>query len=192
MDRAVSDEKVRRVLSESVGGQLAQKENEEWEFKESFSKETFLGRYPKDLAGFANNKGGTMIFGVKDRPREPIGLSEQAVDEFQELDHAHIEQILSNLFSVQIKFNSKIINVGGKNFGIVYIFPAEKKPIIAIKNDTIREIRPGDIYYRYNAKTSRIRYQELENIIQERIKQGLKEWIRMMRDTTKGPPYSDN
>ena len=133
-----------------------------------------------------------MIFGVKDKPREPIGLSEQAVDEFQGLDHANIEQILSNLFSGQIRFNSKVVSVDGKNFGIFYIFPSEKKPIIAIKNDTIREIRPGDIYYRYNAKTSRIRYQELENIIQERIKQGLKEWIRMMSDTTKGPPYFDS
>ena len=196
MDRAVNDEEVRGVLRVSVGGQLSQKENEEWEFKESFTRTTFLDRYPKDLAGFANNKGGTMIFGVKDKPRKPIGLSGWEVKEFQGLDHSQVERILSKLFSGRIRFDSRVVTVDGKNFGVFSIFPAEKKPIIAIKNhiskDTNKEVRTGDIYYRYNAETSRIRPQELENIIQERIEQGQEVLMRVvMSETIKNPPYSD-
>ena len=196
MDRAVNDEEVRGVLRVSVGGQLSQKENEEWEFKEFFTRKTFLDRYPKDLAGFANNKGGTMIFGVKDKPRKPIGLGARAVKAFHKLDHAHIEQVLSRLFSGRIRFDSRVVTVDGKNFGVFSIFPAEKKPIIAIKDHTNKdtnkgEVRTGDIYYRYNAETSRIRPQEMENIIQERIEQREEVLMRVMSGTTKGAPYSD-
>ena len=189
MDRAVNDEGVRRVLSESVGGQLSQKENEKWEFKVSFSRKTFLDRYPKDLAGFANNKGGTMIFGVKDRPREPVGLNAQKVKEFHGLDHSHIENILSDLFSGQISFDSKVVTVDGKNFGVFCVFPSKNKPIMAIKDDEKRELKTGDIYYRYNAKTSKIRPPEMEGLIQERIQEVLRVMPRTIKDH---PPYSNS
>ena len=193
MDRAVNDEGVRRVLSESVGGQLSQKENEKWEFKVSFSRKTFLDRYPKDLAGFANNKGGTMIFGVKDRPREPVGLNAQKVKEFHGLDHSHIENILSNLFSGQISFDSKVVTVDGKNFGVFCVFPSKNKPIMAIKDhkskDTNKDVKTGDIYYRYNAKTSKIRPPEMESLIRERIQEVLRGMPRTIKDY---PPYSNS
>ena len=43
------------------------------EFKESFnwlSKD----KYAKSMAAFANNKGGYIVFGIKDQPRELTGL----------------------------------------------------------------------------------------------------------------------
>ena len=184
MDRAVNDEEVRRVLSESVGGQLSQKENEEWEFKESFSRKTFLDRYPKDLAGFANNKGGTMIFGVKDRPREPVGLNAQKVKEFHGLDHSHIENILSELFSGQIRFDSKVVTVDGKNFGVFCVFPSENKPIMAIKDDETKR----DKDRRYLLQVQREDIQDPTSrdgsLIQERIQEVL---MRLMPRTIKDP-----
>ena len=49
------------------------------EFKESFNLGN-MDEYAKTMAAFANNRGGIIIFGVKDNPRIPIGIRKEKFD----------------------------------------------------------------------------------------------------------------
>ena len=53
-------------------GYLKQRESSTIEFKESFNFGN-MPKYSKTMAAFANNKGGYILFGIKDSPRELIG-----------------------------------------------------------------------------------------------------------------------
>ncbi|WOV91113.1 MAG: ATP-binding protein [Candidatus Zeuxoniibacter abyssi] len=53
----------------------------------------------KTIASFANNKGGHIVFGVKDRPRELVGLTD---NDFEEIDEQEITEILNSYFSPEI------------------------------------------------------------------------------------------
>jgi predicted HTH transcriptional regulator len=55
------------------GDYLFHREGQEVEFKEQFNL-AGLADYFRDFAAFANNRGGYLIFGVKDSPRIPEGL----------------------------------------------------------------------------------------------------------------------
>ena len=53
-------------------GNIIARESSEIEFKESFNFGN-MPKYSKTMAAFANNKGGYILFGIKDSPRELIG-----------------------------------------------------------------------------------------------------------------------
>ena len=55
-------------------GFIKQRESFDLEFKEAFHYGDSLAEYIRSIVGMANNKGGEIIFGIKDRPREPKGL----------------------------------------------------------------------------------------------------------------------
>ena len=54
-------------------GTLKSRESATVEFKQAFNKNSF-SKYAKTMSAFANHRGGSIIFGVKDRPRMLIGL----------------------------------------------------------------------------------------------------------------------
>ena len=62
-------------------GRLSRRESYDLEFKQSFHYGDSLVDYIRSLVGMANNRGGRIIFGVKDSPREPIGLINAKFDE---------------------------------------------------------------------------------------------------------------
>lgn len=65
---------VRKILSAvTPSGNLRSRESNTVEFKESFNKNS-TAKYAKTMAAYANNRGGYIIFGVKDNPREIVGL----------------------------------------------------------------------------------------------------------------------
>ncbi len=49
------------------------------ELKESFSFAN-LGKYAKAMASFANKEGGYIVFGIKDNPREFLGIDRDQFD----------------------------------------------------------------------------------------------------------------
>ena len=62
------DETVRKILSgRTVAGTLKSRESNTVEFKESFNKNS-TAKYAKTMASYSNNRGGYIIFGVKDNP----------------------------------------------------------------------------------------------------------------------------
>lgn len=176
----IDNQKIKELLKTNKNGTLFHREGQELEFKEQFNLGG-LAEYLRDFAAFANNKGGYLIFGVKDAPRVRIGLNENSRNQFQKIDSAKISEYLLDIFSTHINWNQGSVIIGGQFFGAFYIYPAETKPIIA-KKDEGRDniIKNGEVYYRYGGRTQKVQYAELENIINRRVEQNNNQWLDLM------------
>lgn len=162
------------------GKGLFHREGQELEFKEQFNFGG-LAEYLRDFAAFANNRGGYLIFGVKNSPREPTGISDSAYDQFDKIDPEQITGFILDIFSCDISWCHGVIELYGKKFGYFRVFECPSKPVIAKKNEgRDQEIKNGEIYYRYGGRTQKIQHAELENIINARIEQTNKNWLDLM------------
>ena len=66
------DEKVKSIVSSfSSTGLLKSRESNTVEVKEACNK-CNTAKYAKTMAAFSNNRGGYIIFGVKDNPRKVV------------------------------------------------------------------------------------------------------------------------
>ena len=172
------------------GNSIEDRESEELEFKEQFSLSA-LPDYYRSFAGFANNKGGYMIFGIEDEARDPIGLNEKSLDQFKKIDPQRITQDLLEDFSAKIEWVQDEVLSNGKTFGVFKILESLRKPIIAKKNDGRKpSIKAGEIYYRYAGRTQRIQYAELEVIVQSRIEKIIEQWMDLMSKIAKVGPQN--
>jgi len=70
------------ILRLKPNGHLYHREGQTVEFKEQFNF-AGLADYFRDFAAFANNKGGYLIHGVTDSPRELKGLSDSSLNQFE-------------------------------------------------------------------------------------------------------------
>ena len=138
------------------GYKILTRESNTIEFKESFHSS--IDKYAKTMAAFANNNGGFIIFGVKDNPRELVGLSNNI---FEELDEARITEFLNSYFSPEIQFKKYTEEVMTKKTGVLEIEESKDKPIVCIKQHNKGGIEESNIYYRYNSRTEKIKYPEL-------------------------------
>lgn len=160
-------------LTEPNGTRLISRENSQLEFKQSFNWGS-KAAYAKTLAGFANNRGGYIVFGVTNSPREVVGL---ANDNFETHDEAVVSQYLITNFAPGIDFEKGVVAVSGRQLGYIYVHPAERKPIICSQNDA--ENREGDIYFRYKGRSQRIKYPELAAIMSETQRSESDRWFKL-------------
>ena len=145
------------------------------EFKENFSF-AGIGDYAKTMAAFANNKGGYLVFGVRDKPREIIGVDSK---KFDSIDVAKLTEKLNDIFSPEIEWDLLIHNWNKTDFGIIYTHESQSKPIISKKvHDDIKE---ADIFYRYHGRTERIKFGELSHIISRRVEIEKKAWMDVFK-----------
>lgn len=156
---------------------LRARESRTLEFKIQFNR-AGLAEMAKDMAAFANNKGGYLVYGVKNNPREPIGINN---NNFDNIDDAEITQAINEYFAPSINWERTIYEWTGKRFGVVYTHASENKPVVAVKNGGHDVIRQGEIYYRYGARTERIRYAELRAIIDEKVSKERKAWLKLFK-----------
>jgi len=63
------------------------------------------------MVAFANNKGGYTVFGVKDKPRDLVGLQS---NNFEDVDETKITEYLNNTFAPEIIFGKFVIVVNTK------------------------------------------------------------------------------
>lgn len=169
---------------------LYRREGQELEFKEQFNLAT-LANYFRDFAAFSNNRGGYLVFGVKDAPRIRIGLNEDSKKQFEKIDPEKITGYLLNIFSAEIRWEQANLMLDGMYFGVFRIWPSNCKPIIARKNEGRGNIiKNGDIYYRYGGRTQKIQSAELENIINHRIEQNNKQWLGLMAKIGRAGPQN--
>jgi len=173
----LSSAHIDRLLTLQTGKlYLKARESGTLEFKQQFQR-AGLVEMAKALAAFANNEGGYLIYGVKDSPREPIGMSN---DKFDSLDDAEITQVVDQHFAPSIKWERVTHEWDGKRFGVMYAHPGVDRPIIAIQNGGHnQEIRMGEIYYRYGARITRIGYAELRALIDEKVTREREAWVRL-------------
>lgn len=170
------------------GERLYHREGQELEFKEQFNFAA-LADYLRDFAAFANNRGGYLIFGVKDAPRTLIGMSEKSIEQFEKVDPERITGYLLDTFSSNIEWAQGVVHIDQMSFGVFRLLPAETKPVIAKKDEGKDNIiRNGEIYYRYGGRTQKIQSAELESIINHRIEQNNRQWLDLMAKIgTAGP-----
>ncbi|MCD6460025.1 ATP-binding protein, partial [bacterium] len=150
---------------------LISRESSHVEFKESWNWGS-KSKYVKTMASFANAEGGYLVFGIKDKPREIIGLQN---DKFNSFGEHVIEIFLQKTFSHQILLQRNIFQIVLKTIGLIYVFPARNKPIICTISDS--ELKEGEIYYRYRGRSEKIRYPELRNIIEEEKEKERNLWL---------------
>ncbi len=155
-------------------GYLRKRESFNLEYKQNFHLGDDLLKYIKTLVGMANNKGGQIIFGVKNSPHIPLGMSNRKLND---IDPKDIDMRIREYFSPEIKWNVAIQEFQGKSFGMLSVEEANVKPVVCRKNkgDILRE---GAIYYRYRGETKEIEYPELNILLEkEREKERLL-WIK--------------
>ena len=157
---------IRLTLRTRRQGQLRldAEESDHLEWKEAFN---WAGRaaYAKTMAGFANNRGGYLIFGVRNETKEIIGLAGSA---FRGRDPSDISQFLNECFSPHIRWMKAEISLAGMTVGALYVWPAERKPIVCTRQ--VDDLRDGDIYFRYVGETRRIKATDLHNLIDQRLR----------------------
>ncbi len=158
-------------FSSEIPNRIISREGSRIEFKESYNWHSRC-KYAKSIAAFANTKGGFIVFGVKNKPKDLVGLQN---DNFEETDEAKMTEYLNSAFSPEINFEKLVIEVKRKKIGLLYIYQSENKPIVCIKNDN--EIKEADIYYRYNARSEKIKYPELKILFEQIQERERKSWM---------------
>lgn len=171
-------------------GRLFHREGQQLEFKEQFNFGG-LADYFRDFAAFANNLGGRLIFGVKDSPRVPIGLSLAALDQFERIDAAAISGGLLETFSGEICWEQGVFRFGDMHFGVFQVAESVSKPVIAKKDEgRDQQISNGEIYYRYGGRTQRIQHAELHGIIERRVEQNNRQWLELVEQIGRAGPQN--
>lgn len=192
------EEEVRRILSAvTASGNLKSRESNTVEFKESFNRNS-TPKYAKTMAAYANNRGGYIIFGVKDSPREIVGLKN---NNFENLSQEQFTDAVNSLFAPAIDWEcgtfviwseKPITGVDGeaetkvieKRIGWLYAEESEQKPVIAQKPSDGEKIASGDVYYRYRARSEKIKHAEMRRIVDERVtkeREGLLKLFEVIR-----------
>jgi hypothetical protein len=166
----------------SSSNRITSRESSWLEFKESFNWNS-KDKYAKSMAAFANNKGGFIVFGVKNNPRDLVGLQN---DNFDNIDEAKITEYLNGVFSPEINFIKSTIKIRGKNVGLLKIYESTNKPIVCIKNDG--EIKEAEIYYRYSGRSEKIKYPELKTVLEEIRSQERKSWMDLLKKISRVDP----
>jgi len=158
---------------------LTSRESGWLEFKESFGFGS-LGKYIRSAAGFANAKGGYIIYGIGNSPHTLIGLKN---DNFDKLDPEKLTQYLNEHFDPEIHCDRQLYELNGKTYGLLYIHESLNKPVVCKKGtDDGKSLKEGEIYYRYSGRTQTIRYPELKELIEERRKQEQLLWFKHFKE----------
>jgi hypothetical protein len=167
------------VLSPKNPDRVLSRENSSLEFKESFGYRS-LHKHMRSAAGFANARGGYIVYGIKDKPHVLTGLSGT---EFSELDPERLCQFFLEYFDPEIKWDRHIHELGGKSFGLLYFYPSENKPVMCKKTaEDGKNLREGEIYFRYNGRTQTVKYSELKELIEERRKREQLLWFKHLKE----------
>jgi hypothetical protein len=180
---------IEQILKTRPDGTLYHRESQTLEYKESFNF-AGLAEYFRDFAAFANNKGGYLIFGIKDKPRrELIGLNNNAKNQLEKLDPEKISGFILEDFTGNIVWDFDIVEINSLYYGVFYIHEADVKPIIC-KKDEMNIIKNGEIYFRYGGRTQKIQYAELEAIINHRIEKQNACWMDLITKIGKSGPQN--
>lgn len=165
-------------ISSKKPDRIISRESSNLEFKESFGYLS-LPKYLKTCAAFANNRGGHIVFGIGRSPHKLIGLSGDKLKNFEALDPEKLTGHFNNYFTPEINWDIHLYELNKKTFGLLYIHEAKDKPIIC-KKEHEKDHKEGDIYYRYRGRTERIKYSELNTLLNEKREREQRLWMKHM------------
>ncbi|MBL8770029.1 MAG: ATP-binding protein [Phenylobacterium sp.] len=152
-------------LLATEAGALKVSEDDQIEFKASFSFiDNTFSKIARAMAALANHRGGYILCGIEDGSGRVRGLP--AREQF-ECDLARWAQVLKGCLMPVPVFERMITEVEGKAIGVIYVEPAENKPVIATKTFGDK-IKDGAVYFRYPGQSTPIGYGEMVTLLAER------------------------
>lgn len=176
----ISNEWLQEFFGKIDGNVLKRRESYKIEFKKEFnwSDKKARSKYMKSMAAYANNSGGLIIFGVEDQPHIICGVTN-----FNDTDDADISHSITEHFEPEIKFSRYEYDCNGLTIGIIQVHKCNTAPVVCTKDSS--DIHSGTVYYRYNAKSDKIKASELRDVIDERIYIEQKKWMDFLKGVTK-------
>lgn len=183
-------------MAETVIAEMFEKQADgTWRFRHGESdrhecKQDFgfkhAGKWLRAVAALANNTGGYVVFGVKDKKLigEKIAPDSYTVSglkspEFANADPAEFSKRIKAAFDPTPKVESAILDLEGTSVGIMYVHPHGSRPVIAQKGDG-DQVKEGDIFFRYPGQSARIKYSDLRTILDERDRQSREQILPMV------------
>lgn len=163
------------VGAATKGERIKSRERNDLEFKESFGLGSWA-KYAKTMAAFANNRGGYIIFGIKDNPREIKGVN----NAFNDFSQERFTESLNSLFSPELIWEQGTVEFDGFSIGFIYTHEEGEKPVVALKAENSEKISSGDVYYRYRARSEKIKFPEMTHIIEERARKERERILKLM------------
>lgn len=171
-------------LTLTAKGNVHQRESTKLEFKREFNWEKcFFQKCLRSIAGFANNQGGMLVFGIKNKPHEVLGINSDFEEAHQ--DKKRLNERISDFFAPEIIWETEIRPLGNHQIGIIHVKEANKKPIICKKVGEPDILRESAIYYRYQAETKEIQYPDLYLMIEKEKEKERKLWFKLFEKTAK-------
>lgn len=146
------------------------------EFKESFGWAS-IAKYLRTCAAFANVKGGYIVFGIANQPHTLRGLKGKNLEYFEVLDPEQLTKHLNDHFAPEIEWDIHQYELNGNVYGLLFVHESRNKPVVCCK-DAGKELKEGDIYYRYRGRTERIKYPELRIILEAKREQEQQLWMQ--------------
>jgi hypothetical protein len=140
------------------------------------------GKIIRAIAGLANNKGGHILFGIKDKGLLVEGMSD---DKFETLDPKVLNSHLVGFLDPVPRVARLPHVIGGKKIGVLHVEKHERQPVIALK-EMGSDLREGAIYFRYVGETRQIKPGELRAIIEMREARAVAEFSRRMSRVASG------
>mgnify|MGYP000144148797 FL=1 len=142
-------EKLEKLLKQPEGFKL--------DFKECLRLDTDSDKkeFVKDVCAIANSSGGRghIVFGVKDKSREVVGV------DLEPFDEERIQQIICNRCDPPVPIKVDIIDYYGKNVAVITIYKSNQRP------HQVRQT--GTFYIRRGSTTDVARRHEIANMLQE-------------------------
>ncbi|MGY3131992.1 hypothetical protein ACVWZM_002674 [Bradyrhizobium sp. USDA 4501] len=140
------------------------------------------GKIIRAIAGLANNKGGHILFGIKDGANIVDGMSD---DKFETLDPAILTSHLVSFLDPVPTVARVSHTIGGKKIGVLHVEKHERAPVIVLKGMG-GDLREGSIYFRYAGETRQIKPGELRAIIEAREARAVADFSRRMTRVASG------
>jgi len=167
------------ILFDAKTKKVFSRESSQLELKESFNWNS-KSDYAKTMISFANNRGGYIVFGISNSPRQLVGINS---DNFEEKDESTISSYLNSVCSPEVNFAKFTIELSKCKLGVIYIYACESKPVVCLKNDG--EVKEAEIYYRYHGSSSKIKFPELIETLNQIRETERANWMRHLENISR-------
>jgi hypothetical protein len=160
-------------------------ESEKHECKEDFGFK-YPGKWLRAVAALANNTGGYLVFGVRDKKvsqgksdTDSLKVMGLKSADFENADPAEFTKRIKSTFDPTPKVETAVLNIEGAKVGIMYVHQHSSRPVIAQKGEG-DQVREGDIFFRYPGQSARIKYSDLRTILDERDREAREQILPMV------------
>ena len=175
------DETVLKIVTNTDStGRIKSRECNNLEYKETFGQKSWA-KYAKTMAAFANRNGGYILFGIKDNPRQIVGANKA----FSDFPQEKFTDYLNQYFSPELDWETGIVETDDATIGYIYTEESIDKPVIAQKAENSEKINSGDVFYRYRGRSEKIRFPEMNRLIQERTDKVRDNMLKLLETMSK-------